>query len=51
VVDIGYRFYRDDWGIRAHTLDLRYRWELGSGTYINSIRPELCAESLRGVVL
>ena len=26
-------------------------FELGSGTYINSIRPELCAESLRGVVL
>ena len=26
-------------------------FELGSGTYINSIRPELCAERLRGVVL
>lgn len=26
-------------------------FELGSGTYINSMRPELCAERLRGVVL
>ncbi len=34
VVDVGYRFYRDDWGIRAHTLDLRYRWELGGGLHL-----------------
>ncbi|WP_395751288.1 galactose-1-phosphate uridylyltransferase [Prosthecobacter sp.] len=26
-------------------------FELGSGTYINSMRPELCAERLRGVAL
>jgi Protein of unknown function (DUF3570) len=31
VVDLSYRYYRDDWGVRAHTLDLRYRWELGTG--------------------
>ncbi len=33
VVDLSYRFYRDDWGVRAHTLDLRYRWEFGGGVY------------------
>lgn len=31
VVDASYRYYRDDWGISAHTLDARYRLELGSG--------------------
>jgi hypothetical protein len=30
VVDLSYRYYRDDWGVSAHTLDGRYRWELGS---------------------
>jgi hypothetical protein len=36
VVDLSYRYYRDDWGISAHTLDGRYRWELGGdgGPYI-----------------
>lgn len=34
VVDLSYRFYRDDWGVRAHTLDLRYRLELGAGLYL-----------------
>lgn len=34
VVDLSYRFYRDDWGVRAHTLDLRYRLELGAGLYV-----------------
>lgn len=27
VVDLAYRYYRDDWGIKAHTLDARYRWQ------------------------
>jgi hypothetical protein len=31
VVDVGYRYYRDDWGVQAHTLDTRYRWALGEG--------------------
>ncbi len=31
VVDVGYRYYRDDWGVQAHTLDTRYRWALGDG--------------------
>jgi galactose-1-phosphate uridylyltransferase len=26
-------------------------FELGSGTYINSLRPERCAERVRGIVL
>lgn len=34
VVDVGYRFYRDDWGIRSHTLDFRYRYELGGGLHL-----------------
>jgi hypothetical protein len=34
VVDVSYRFYRDDWGVRAHTLDLRYRFEMGGGLYL-----------------
>jgi hypothetical protein len=34
VVDLSYRFYRDDWGIRSHTLDARYRWELPGGRYL-----------------
>lgn len=33
-VDVGYRYYRDDWGITAHTLDARYRYELGGGMYL-----------------
>lgn len=31
VVDFSYRYYRDDWGVRAHTLDARYRFELAAG--------------------
>jgi hypothetical protein len=34
VLDVAYRFYRDDWGIRAHTLDLRYRVEVGGGVHV-----------------
>jgi Protein of unknown function (DUF3570) len=34
VIDASYRFYRDDWGITAHTLDFRYRYELGRGLYL-----------------
>lgn len=29
-----YRYYWDDWGLKAHTVDLRYRWELGGGHYL-----------------
>jgi hypothetical protein len=34
VVDASYRFYRDDWGVQAHTLDLRYRYELPRAMYL-----------------
>jgi hypothetical protein len=34
VVDVSYRYYRDDWGLRAHTLDARYRFELAGGLYL-----------------
>ena len=33
-----YRFYRDDWGVRAHTLDLVYDQRLGDGWMVS---PEL----------
>lgn len=29
VIDGSYRFMIDDWGINSHTLDFRYRWDLG----------------------
>ena len=28
VLDLSYRYYWDDWGIKAHTVDLRYRRDL-----------------------
>jgi hypothetical protein len=34
VVSIGYRYFWDDWGIRAHTLDMRYRHDLRGTHYI-----------------
>ncbi len=34
VVFLSYRYYRDDWRIRSHTLDARYRRELGGGRYL-----------------
>lgn len=34
VIDASYRYYRDDWGLRAHTLDARYRFELGGGMHL-----------------
>jgi len=33
VLNVSYRYYWDDWGIRAHTADLRYRYDLG-GRYV-----------------
>jgi hypothetical protein len=30
ILDGSYRFMTDDWGIRSHTLDLRYRWRRSS---------------------
>ncbi len=34
VIDVSYRYYRDNWGVRAHTLDARYRYEFGGGVHI-----------------
>jgi hypothetical protein len=34
VVDLAYRYYTDDWGIKAHTLDARYRWQWSERYYL-----------------
>jgi hypothetical protein len=34
VLDASYRYMTDDWEIDSHTLDLRYRWPLGSRSYL-----------------
>lgn len=34
VLYLGYRYFTDDWGISAHTLDLKYRYEMGGGSYL-----------------
>ena len=34
VVYLSYRYYWDDWKVRSHTWDLKYRRELGGGTYL-----------------
>lgn len=34
VIDVSYRYFWDDWGMRSHTLDTRYRYELGGGHYL-----------------
>ena len=34
VFNISYRYFWDDWDIASHTVDLRYRWELGAGHYL-----------------
>jgi len=30
VINFSYRYYSDDWGIKSHTLDLKYRYELAN---------------------
>jgi hypothetical protein len=30
VINVSYRYYWDDWGITSHTLDFRYRYEIGT---------------------
>lgn len=34
VVNLSYRYFWDDWGITAHTVDLHYRFELWKGSYL-----------------
>ena len=33
VLDASYRYMTDDWDIDSHTVDLRYRWPVGSQSY------------------
>lgn len=33
-IHFAYRYFWDDWGIKAHTADLKYRFELGSEHYL-----------------
>lgn len=33
VFDGGYRYFFDDWGIRSHTLDVSWRWDLAGGRH------------------
>lgn len=34
VINFSYRYFTDDWGIKSHTLDFRYRYELGGKHYL-----------------
>jgi hypothetical protein len=34
IAEASYRFYTDDWGIDSHTLDLKYRKNLGNERYL-----------------
>lgn len=34
VINISYRYFWDDWGIKSHTIDGRYRFEIGGGHYL-----------------
>ena len=34
VLDASYRYMTDGWEIDSHTVDLRYRWPLGDGSYL-----------------
>jgi hypothetical protein len=33
VLEASYRYMTDDWGVDSHTVELRYRWNFGSGSY------------------
>ena len=34
VLHLSYRYFQDDWGIKSHTVDLAYRYELGEKSYL-----------------
>jgi len=34
VFDVSYRYMTDDWDVDSHTIDLHYRWNLESGSYL-----------------
>lgn len=33
-VDLSYRYFSDDWGVRSHTANLAYRWNLSDHAYL-----------------
>ena len=33
-LDTSYRYMFDDWGIRSHTVDVKYRWNMGDHFYL-----------------
>jgi hypothetical protein len=37
-IDVSYRYFWNDWGIKSHTVDLFYRWQLGAG---KALQPHL----------
>jgi hypothetical protein len=34
VLEASYRYMTDDWGVDSHTVELRYRWNFGAGSYL-----------------
>jgi hypothetical protein len=34
VLDGSYRYMTDDWGVDSHTFEVRYRWNLAAGRYV-----------------
>ncbi|MCK4710306.1 MAG: DUF3570 domain-containing protein, partial [Gammaproteobacteria bacterium] len=34
VINFAYRYYQDDWGIKSHTFDLKYRFELSDKDFL-----------------
>ena len=34
VLEASYRYMTDDWGVDSHTVELRYRWSFGTGSYL-----------------
>ncbi len=34
IIEASYRFYTDDWGIDSHTIDAKYRFDLGNERYL-----------------
>ena len=34
VIHLSYRYLWDDWGVTSHTADIKYRYELGGGDYV-----------------
>ena len=33
-IHLSYRYFWDDWGIQSHTIDLKYRFEMANGHYL-----------------